>query len=120
MVTAGRPPYDGGMVGMRASAGTTRPRIRRTPSDPMVVVVPSRQLPSRRLPRPVVWLLWLVAALLASVVVGFLAGLARPREPDPWSPDPTDPYPEPDSTPPAPSSPDPAAPAPTPAPAEEN
>lgn len=40
---------------------------------------------SRRLPRPVVWLLWLLAALLGSVVLGFLAGLTRPRGPDPWS-----------------------------------
>ncbi|BAK38350.1 hypothetical protein MLP_53360 [Microlunatus phosphovorus NM-1] len=39
----------------------------------------------RRLPRPVKWLLWLLGALLGSVVLGFLAGLARPREPDPWS-----------------------------------
>ena len=38
-----------------------------------------------RLPRPVVWLLWLLAALAGSVVLGFLAGLARPREPDPWA-----------------------------------
>ncbi|HEY5786167.1 MAG TPA: hypothetical protein VIT65_15470 [Microlunatus sp.] len=48
-----------------------------------------------RLPRPVVWLLWLLAALAGSVVLGFLAGLARPREPDPWasipSPDPPPP-----------------------------
>lgn len=45
----------------------------------------------RRLPRPVKWLLWLLAALVGSVVLGFLAGLARPREPDPWSPPPPDP-----------------------------
>ncbi len=48
--------------------------------EPTVVVVTRR-----RLPRPVVWLLWLVGALLGSVVLGFLAGLARPREPDPWA-----------------------------------
>ena len=61
------------MWGMRASvrsdpgsAGTAGPR-------------------RRRLPRPVVWLLWLVGALVGSVVLGFLAGLARPREPDAWS-----------------------------------
>lgn len=68
-MTAGRPTYD---VGMRASAGP----------DPTTIVV------RRRLPRPVVWLLWLLGALLGSVVLGFLAGLARPREPDPWAPDP--------------------------------
>jgi hypothetical protein len=47
-------------------------------------------------PRPVVWLLWLVGALVGSVVLGFLAGLARPREPDPWSygPDPDRPAPD--------------------------
>jgi hypothetical protein len=33
----------------------------------------------------VVWLLWLLAALAGSVLLGFLAGLARPREPDPWA-----------------------------------
>ena len=38
----------------------------------------------RRLPRPLIWLLWLLAALAGSVVLGFLAGLARPREPDTW------------------------------------
>ncbi|HEU5486370.1 MAG TPA: hypothetical protein VFU98_15785, partial [Microlunatus sp.] len=54
---------------MRASAGP----------EPMVVVARRR-----RLPRPVVWLLWLLGALVGSVVLGFLAGLARPREPDPW------------------------------------
>lgn len=49
----------------------------------------------RRLPRPVVWLLWLLGALLGSVLLGFLAGLTKPREPDPWlsapveTPDPT-------------------------------
>lgn len=42
----------------------------------------------RRLPRPVKWLLWLLGALVGSVVLGFLAGLARPREPDPWAPAP--------------------------------
>lgn len=57
------------MWGMRASV---EPK-------PTVVVV------RRRLPRPVVWLLWLAGALLGSVVLGFLAGLTRPREPDPWS-----------------------------------
>jgi hypothetical protein len=60
------------MWGMRASAG----------SDPTSV---GTAAPRRRLPRPVVWLLWLVAALVGSVVLGFLAGLARPREPDPRS-----------------------------------
>ena len=66
MVTAGRPTYD---VGMEASA------------EPE----PTGGAERRRLPRPVVWLLWLLAALLGSVLLGFLAGLARPREPDPWS-----------------------------------
>lgn len=69
MVTAGRPTYD---VGMRASAVPSL-------SDPPLGA------PAARLPRPVVWLLWLLAALAGSVVVGFLAGLARPREPDHWS-----------------------------------
>ena len=61
--------------------------------DPTDVVV----VRSPRLPRPVVWLLWLLAALVGSVVLGFLAGLARPREPDPWTagpPPPTAPAPE--------------------------
>jgi hypothetical protein len=57
------------MWGMRASAEP----------EPTVVVVQRR-----RWPRPVVWLLWLLGALVGSVVLGFLAGLARPREPDPW------------------------------------
>jgi hypothetical protein len=54
-----------------------------------------------RLPRPVVWLLWLLAALAGSVVLGFLAGLARPREPDPWAlvPPPGPPPPREASTP---------------------
>ncbi|HYI52955.1 MAG TPA: hypothetical protein VEX57_03245 [Microlunatus sp.] len=52
--------------------------------------VPSSSAPAvgakpSRLPRPVVWLLWLLAGLAGSVVLGFLAGLARPREPDPWA-----------------------------------
>jgi len=68
-VTAGRPTYD---VGMRASAVPSL-------SDSAVGAQASR------LPRPVVWLLWLLAALAGSVVLGFLAGLARPREPDPWA-----------------------------------
>jgi hypothetical protein len=68
-VTAGRPTYD---VGMRASAVPSL-------SDLPVAA------PATRLPRPVVWLLWLLAALAGSVVLGFLAGLARPREPDPWA-----------------------------------
>jgi hypothetical protein len=68
------------MWGMRASAGTASPDRGRG-SDPTVVVTVRR-----RLPRPVVWLLWLLGALLGSVVIGFLAGLTRPREPDPWSP----------------------------------
>jgi hypothetical protein len=38
-----------------------------------------REPEPRRLPRPVVWLLWLGGAALASVLVGFLMGLARPR-----------------------------------------
>lgn len=41
----------------------------------------------RRLPRPVVWLLWSIGALIASVVLGFLAGLARPRDPVSWTPE---------------------------------
>ena len=69
MVTAGRPTYD---VGMRASA---------VPSLSASAVGAQ----ASRLPRPVVWLLWLLAALAGSVVLGFLAGLARPREPDPWT-----------------------------------
>jgi hypothetical protein len=69
VVTAGRPTYD---VGMRASAVPSL-------SDLPVAA------PATRLPRPVVWLLWLLAALAGSVVLGFLAGLARPREPDPWA-----------------------------------
>lgn len=77
VVTAERPTYD---VGMRA----------RVEPEPTVVVV------RRRLPRPVVWLLWLGGALLGSVVLGFLAGLARPREPDPWTPEPPAPRPEDD------------------------
>lgn len=40
-------------------------------------------VPRHRLPWPVRWLLWLLAALVGSVVLGFLAGLARPREADP-------------------------------------
>lgn len=52
----------------------------------------------RRLPRPVVWLLWLLLALAGSVVLGFLAGLARPREPDPWSPEPAPAAPDQDRT----------------------
>ncbi len=32
-----------------------------------------------RLPRPVIWLLWLLGAALLSVVVGFVLGLAQPR-----------------------------------------
>ena len=39
----------------------------------------------RRLPWPLRWLLWLLAALVGCVVLGFVAGLARPREPDPWT-----------------------------------
>jgi len=54
--------------------------------DPTVVVATRR-----RLPRPVVWLLWLLGALLGSVALGFLAGLARPREPDAWSSGPDEP-----------------------------
>lgn len=69
VVTAERPTYD---VTMRA----------RVEPEPTVVVV------RRRLPRPVVWLCWLGGALLGSVLLGFLAGLARPREPDPWTPGP--------------------------------
>ncbi|GAA3703139.1 hypothetical protein GCM10022204_20410 [Microlunatus aurantiacus] len=69
MVTAGRPTYD---VRMRASAVPSL-------SDP------AAGSPAARLPRPVVWLLWLLAALAGSVVLGFLAGLARPRQPDHWS-----------------------------------
>ncbi|MDN5762936.1 MAG: hypothetical protein L0H41_11535 [Microlunatus sp.] len=61
---------------MRASAETKPTTVVET----VVEVVPRR-----RLPRPVRWLLWVVAALAGSVVLGFLAGLARPREPDPWS-----------------------------------
>lgn len=67
-MTAGRPTYD---VRMRASA---------VPSLSDLPVAPAA-----RLPRPVVWLLWLLAALAGSVVLGFLAGLARPRQPDHWS-----------------------------------
>ena len=91
MVTAGRPTYD---VGMRASAVPSL-------SDSAVGAQASR------LPRPVVWLLWLLAALAGSVVLGFLAGLARPREPDPWAsvpppgPPPTDDPPEPPTTTPS-------------------
>ncbi|HEY5979057.1 MAG TPA: hypothetical protein VIT41_05415 [Microlunatus sp.] len=75
-------------------------------SDPAVAARTSR------LSRPVVWLLWLLAALAGSVVLGFLAGLARPREPDPWAsvpppvppagpPPPTDDRPEPATTTPS-------------------
>jgi len=60
------------MWSMRASAVPSL-------SDPAVGARASR------IPRPVVWLLWLLAALAGSVVLGFLAGLARPREPDPWA-----------------------------------
>jgi hypothetical protein len=60
------------MRGMRSSAEP----------EPTGVVV------RRRLPRPVVWLLWLLGALVGSVVLGFLAGLARPRDPDPYRPGP--------------------------------
>lgn len=97
MVTAGRPTYH---VDMRASAKSVTPD-RVQPSDPVVVVA------TRHLPRPVVWLLWLVGALLGSVVLGFLAGLARPREPDPWPSTPDrEPAAEPDpATTTAPSSP---------------
>jgi hypothetical protein len=38
---------------------------------------PAKQ--DRRLPRPVVWLLWLGGAALASVLIGFALGLTRPR-----------------------------------------
>ena len=69
MVTAGRPTYD---VGHACERG------------PLVVRL-SVGAKASRLPRPVVWLLWLLAALAGSVVLGFLAGLARPREPDPWA-----------------------------------
>ena len=79
MVTAGRPTYD---VGMRASA------------EPDLTAVLHR-----RLPRPVVWLLWLLGALVGSVVLGFLAGLARPREPDPWAVAPPPPPPVPEAAP---------------------
>lgn len=68
-------------------------------SDPTVVG-------KRRLPRPVVWLLWLLGALLASVVLGFLAGLARPREPDPWAPTASPESPTPEPLAPAAASPD--------------
>jgi hypothetical protein len=62
------------------------------------------------LPRPVVWLLWLLAALAGSVVLGFLAGLARPREPDPWaSVPPSGPPPVDDPATTPPSAPIPAA-----------
>ena len=64
-MTVGRPTYD---VGMEASA--------RSEATGTV---------QRRLPRPVVWLLWLLGALVGSVLLGFLAGLIKPREPDPWS-----------------------------------
>jgi len=73
-----------------------------------------------RLPRPVVWLLWLLAALAGSVVLGFLAGLARPREPDPWAsvprpgPPPVDPAEPVDSTDDDPASTTPSAPIPSP------
>ena len=77
MVTAGRPTYD---VGMRASL---RPEL--IVADPAAPDPTRTGVVRRRLPRPVVWLLWLLGALLGSVVLGFLAGLARPREPDPWS-----------------------------------
>jgi hypothetical protein len=66
----------------RGPAGTS------TVGDPAVVVVARR-----RLPRPVVWLLWLLGALLGSIAIGFLAGLARPREPDPWTAPPVPPRP---------------------------
>jgi len=69
------------MRGTRASQGPD-PHT----SNPTEVVVARR-----RLPRTVVWLLWLVGALLGSVVLGFLAGLARPREPDPWTAGPAEP-----------------------------
>lgn len=80
MVTAGRPTYD---EGMRARALSSGPDQGSVPAAPVVV--------HRRLPRPVVWLLWLLGALLGSVVLGFLAGLARPREPDPWAAVPVEP-----------------------------
>ena len=72
-----------------------------------------------RLPRPVVWLLWLLAALAGSVVLGFLAGLARPREPDPWAsvpppgPPPADPAEPVDPTDDDPASTTPSAPIPS-------
>ena len=94
MVTAGRPTYD---VRMRASAVPSL-------SDP------AAGSPAARLPRPVVWLLWLLAALAGSVVLGFLAGLARPREPDPWASVPTSgPPPVDDPATTTPSAPIPAA-----------
>ncbi len=39
----------------------------------------SGKRPTGKLPRPVVWLLWLLGAALVSVVVGFVLGFARPR-----------------------------------------
>lgn len=61
------------------------------------------------LSRPVVWLLWLLGALLGSVILGFLAGLARPREPDPWSYGPDVPAENPAAEPPETPAEDPPA-----------